>query len=107
MTDVAILHEAEQQLREAVTYYEEKAHGLGLDFETEVERSVQTIAEYPKGWPLRADGTHRCLTHRFPCLVICAYENDRVQIMRSLAARGDQRIGKTECPVQNAQATCK
>lgn len=35
MNDVIILHEAEVELWEAVAYYEDKAAGLGLDFENE------------------------------------------------------------------------
>jgi hypothetical protein len=69
MTDATILHEAEVELWEAVAYYEDKAHGLGLDFEAEIERSVGTVCEFPERWPLRPDGTRRYLTHRFPFLV--------------------------------------
>ena len=72
MTDVTILHEAEVELWEAVAYYEERSPGLGLDFEIEIERSLETIAEHSGRWPLRADGTRRYLAHRFPYLVVCA-----------------------------------
>nr|VFJ63323.1 MAG: hypothetical protein BECKDK2373C_GA0170839_110611 [Candidatus Kentron sp. DK]VFJ63568.1 MAG: hypothetical protein BECKDK2373B_GA0170837_112710 [Candidatus Kentron sp. DK] len=81
MTDVTILQEAKVELWEAVAYYEDRALGLGLDFETEIERSVRTIAEYPERWPLRPDGTRRYLTHRFPYLVVYAYENGHVWIL--------------------------
>jgi len=39
MTPATILHEAEVELWDAVAYYENKAPGLGVDFEAEVERS--------------------------------------------------------------------
>jgi len=81
MTDVAILHEAEVELWEAVAYYEDKAPGLGLDFETGIERSVKVIAEHPARWPLRADGTRRYLVHRFPYLDVYAYENQQLWIL--------------------------
>jgi len=81
MTEVTILPEAELELREAVAYYEGKARGLGLDFEAEIERSVQTIAEHPERWPLREDGTCRYLAHRFPYLVVYAFENQHVWIL--------------------------
>ena len=81
MIEVTILHEAEVELWEAVAYYEDKAAGLGLDFETEVERSVQAIAESPKRWPFRDDGTRRYLTHRFPFLVVYTHRNDHIWII--------------------------
>jgi hypothetical protein len=40
MTDTAILHEAEQELWEAVAYYESRAPGLGLDFQAEMAASA-------------------------------------------------------------------
>jgi toxin ParE1/3/4 len=81
MTGVTILREAEVELWEAVAYYEDKAQGLGLDLEAEVERSVQIIAEYPERWPLRADGTRRYLTHRFPYLVVYMYHRDHIWVI--------------------------
>ena len=81
MTEATILHEAEVELWEAVSYYEDKAFGLGHDFEAEIERSVQVICESPERWPPRKDGTRRSLTHRFPFLVVYVYENDHVWII--------------------------
>jgi len=69
------------ELWETVAYYEDKATGLGLDFETEMERSVQTVCESPERWPLRADGTRRYLAHRFPYLIVYTHENDHVWII--------------------------
>mgnify|MGYP007065708796 CR=1 FL=1 len=81
MIPATILHEAEVELWEAVAYYEDKALGLGLDFEAEVERSVQTIRESSERWPLREDGTRRYLTHRFPFVVVYTCLNDHIWII--------------------------
>jgi plasmid stabilization system protein ParE len=81
MTDVTILPEAEVELWEAVAHYEDLARGLGLDFEAEIERSVQAIADHPERWPRRTDGTRRYLAHRFPYLVVYAHENQHVWIL--------------------------
>ena len=81
MTPVTILREAEVELWEAVGYYEDKAAGLGLDFQAEVEKSVQSICEAPRRWPLREDDTRRCLTHRFPFLVVYTYLNDHIWVI--------------------------
>ena len=81
MTPATILHEAEVELWDAVAYYENKALGLGVDFEAEVERSVQTIRRFPERWPLRDDGTRRYLTHHFPFVVVYTYLNDHIWIV--------------------------
>jgi len=81
MTPVTILHEAEVELWEAVSYYEDKAKGLGLDFQAEIEKTIHAIAESPQRWPLREDGTRRCLVHRFPYLVIYMHTNDHVWVI--------------------------
>jgi toxin ParE1/3/4 len=81
VTPATLLPEAEDELWEAVAWYEEASPGLGLDFEAEVERSVQTIREHPERWPLREDGTRRYLIQRFPYLVIYSYLNERVWII--------------------------
>ncbi len=81
MTGTTILHEAEQELWEAVAYYESKAPGLGLDFQAEMAVSVQAIAETPDRWPLRRDGTHRRLAHRFPYLIVYVHLRDHIWII--------------------------
>ena len=81
MIPATILHEAEIELWEAVAYYEEQSVGLGLDFETEVERTLQAIRHFPERWPLREDGTRRCLTRRFPYLVIYTLLKDQIWIV--------------------------
>ncbi len=65
-----ILHEAEMELWEAVEYYETRSPGLGLDLQAEIQGAVEAIAESPDRWPLRHDGTRRCLTPRFPYVVV-------------------------------------
>ncbi len=70
MTPTTILHEAEVELWEAVECYESRSPGLGLDFCAEIETSVDAISESPDRWSARDDGTRRCLTHRFPYVVV-------------------------------------
>jgi toxin ParE1/3/4 len=81
MLSVTILCEAEAEFLEAAAYYENKAPGLGLDFAAEIERSVQAIRQSPERWPLRDDGTRRCLTPRFPFLVVYTCFNDHIWIL--------------------------
>ena len=101
MTSITILHEAEVELWDAVAYYEQKSDGLGLDFESEVESSMQSIRRSPERWPLRSDGTRRYLTHRFPYVVVYAHFTDRVWILAIAHCKRkpgywETRIGTTE-----------
>ena len=66
MKPVVIHTEAESELWQAVDFYEERAPGLGLDFEGEVRRIIARIQEAPKRYPKGKHGTRRCVTRRFP-----------------------------------------
>lgn len=81
MTPATILHEAEVELWEAVEYYESRSPGLGLDFHTEIEASVDAISQSPDRWPARDDGTRRYLTHRFPYVVVYVRLPDHIWII--------------------------
>jgi toxin ParE1/3/4 len=81
VNDVTILHEAEVELWEAVGNYDQKSPGLGVDFQAEIRRCIESIAEHPERWRLRADGTRRTLAQRFPYLVVYAYERERIWIL--------------------------
>lgn len=81
MTPATFLHEAEIELWKAAEYYESKSPGLGLDFLTEVETSIESIRRFPQQWPVREDGTRRCLVHRFPYLVVYMYLKQHIWIL--------------------------
>ena len=81
MTRATILHEAEQELWEAVAYYEKRCAGLGIDFEHEVEVAVEAIQRLPDRWPIREDGTRRLLIHRFPYVIVYVSEPNHAWIL--------------------------
>ncbi len=81
MNTVTIHSEAEVELLDAVSYYEEKNPGLGIDFITEVENAINYIRNFPKSFPLREDGTRRSLIQRFPYIVIYTYQKNHIWII--------------------------
>jgi len=81
MTPVTILHEAEVEFWEAVVYYESRCPGLGLDFEAEVEASVERVRRFPELWPIRQDNTRRYLLSRFPYFVVYMFLRDHVWVI--------------------------
>lgn len=81
MTATIILHEAEVELWGAVSFYESRTIGLGLDLQVEIEDAVKAIAQTPDRWPLRDDGTRRCRIHRFPYVMVYVCLPDGVWII--------------------------
>ena len=81
MIPARILHEAEQELWDAVVYYEERCPGLGLDFEHAVRASVEQLRRFPEQCPPQHDGTRRFLTRRFPYLIVYLLHNDTLWIL--------------------------
>ncbi|MDD5705954.1 MAG: type II toxin-antitoxin system RelE/ParE family toxin [Kiritimatiellae bacterium] len=81
MIQVRILCEAEQELREAVSYYEERCPGLGLDLESAVRAAVDQIRHFPEQCSPQPDGTRRYLTRRFPYLIVYLLHDDLLWVL--------------------------
>lgn len=74
---IKFLQPAEQELNEAVEYYETQKAGLDFEFFEEVWAAIERIEKHPKAWQPISLRTHRCQIHRFPCGVIYQVrEND-------------------------------
>ncbi len=73
--------EAENELIEAVSYYESCYRGLGHDFAQEVYTTIQTICRFPYAWSSMSQNTRRCLLGRFPYGVIYQVKEDSVIII--------------------------
>ena len=73
--------EAEDELVDAVGYYEACDVGLGIDFSREVYATIQNVIDYPTMWPKIEDEVHRCLVHRFPFGVLYSVEADAIFIL--------------------------
>jgi len=73
--------EAEEDLVQAVAYYEDCAPGLGLDFSREVYATIQNAVAYPVLWPVIEPDIRRCLVRRFPFGVLYSVEPDAIFIL--------------------------
>jgi hypothetical protein len=51
---VKFLSEAEDELIEAIDYYNEQKAGLGFEFDEEVRNTLKRIVQYPEAWPPEA-----------------------------------------------------
>lgn len=70
MKPIIIHSEARAELDGAIAYYEEQKTGLGLDFLSEVERTVSKIQQNPNlGASYKTTGLRRYVMQRFPFLI--------------------------------------
>ena len=70
------LSPAQQDLAEAVEYYERAVPGLGLAFLEEIERTVNRILLFPEAWTKVSERHRRCRTRRFPYGLLYTVEQD-------------------------------
>jgi hypothetical protein len=70
------LSPAQADMAIAMDYYDAASPGLGLEFLTEVERTVQRILLNPEDWTKVSAHCRRCRTRRFPYAVFYSLEGD-------------------------------
>jgi len=81
MKPVVFLPQAEQEMLKAARFYESQTAGLGVDYLSEVERAVQTIAESPTKWPVIEGELRRRLIRRFPFGILYRIEPEDIVII--------------------------
>jgi plasmid stabilization system protein ParE len=64
--EVRFLDVAQQELDEAVEYYNAESSGLGDQFLIEVLRCLERIRQFPQAWHPFTQNSRRCQTRRFP-----------------------------------------
>jgi plasmid stabilization system protein ParE len=67
--DLTIAPEAELDIAAAYTWYEARRVGLGEEFLTSVDASLERIRRTPQIYPVVHEGYRRCLLRRFPYAV--------------------------------------
>jgi hypothetical protein len=78
---IEFLPEAEDELRKAINYYNEKRVGLGYEFAEEVKNTLKRITHYPEAWTVISRRARRCQTNRFPYGVIYQIREDMILIV--------------------------
>jgi toxin ParE2 len=79
--NVRLLEPAEQELDEAVAYYNAQADGLGDAFLLETLRIFGLVKQYPLAWHPLGGGIRRCRLSRFPYGVIYTPEADEILVI--------------------------
>ena len=76
--ELIITPETEQDVDEAYSWYEDSRQGLGEEFLTCVDASIQTICRTPKLYPKIHNEYRRALVRRFPYAVFYEYAKGKV-----------------------------
>lgn len=84
--EVRIRPEAEQDMTEAASWYEQQQRGLGRDFLDEALAVFMRLAESPLGYELVHRSARRALLRRFPFAVFYSFERGVVLVVGVLHA---------------------
>ena len=73
--------DAEKELNEAISSYEDIESGLGYDFALEVHSTISRSVDFPKAWAVLEGDVRRSLVRRFPYGVLYSEEKDGIFIV--------------------------
>jgi plasmid stabilization system protein ParE len=89
--EIRLLDVAQQELDEAVEYYNAEVPGLGDQFLLEALSAFDRIKQFPKAWHPYTQSTRRCQTRRFPYGIV--YEILESEILVIAIAHMHRRPG--------------
>ena len=78
---VIVRPEAEDDVTEAFSWYEDNVAGLGRDFLLQVDAGINFIKRNPDVHPIEYKGTKKHLINRFPCKIIYLTEEEKIVIL--------------------------
>jgi toxin ParE2 len=78
---VRFLTLAQQELDNAVAWYNEQAEGLGQEFLDELDRVVRRVLSFPLYCSEIEVGIRRCLIARFPYGLIYGIDGDTIVVI--------------------------
>jgi plasmid stabilization system protein ParE len=83
--------EASADVAEAFSWYEAQRPGLGTEFESELDRTLDRITAMPAAWRIRHRGIRRAPLHRFPFAVYYVLAPDLIEVRGVLHNSRDPR----------------
>jgi plasmid stabilization system protein ParE len=89
--------EAELDIAEAYSWYENRRIGLGEEFLSSVDACLESIRRRPEMCPVVHESYRRCLVRRFPYAVFYEY-SETVTIYAVLHASRDQNKWRQRVP---------
>jgi plasmid stabilization system protein ParE len=95
MTPVIFTAAAEQDVVDAVDWYEHQAPGVGVRLLAEITAVIVRIASNPRQFPLAHKDARRALLRRFPYAVFFRVTKERVEVTACFHTSRDPRRWRT------------
>ena len=97
---VIVSPEAENDLKEIFSWYEDKRMGLGYDFLLQVDAGINFVKRNPKIHPIEYNGIRKHLIKRFPYKIIYLVKEEEIIVLAVLHAKRSFELFKSR--VDNA-----
>jgi len=78
---IRLLEPAQIELDDAFAWYETEQKGLGKSFVREVQHTLKRIGVFPESCQFIVPGLRRCLTRRFPYMVVYGLEANTIVVV--------------------------
>jgi plasmid stabilization system protein ParE len=78
---IRFLEPARIELDDAISWYDSEQENLGRLFFEEVRFALKRITTFPESCAQIAPGLRRCLTRRFPYMLVYGIDNETVVIV--------------------------
>lgn len=88
---VIFIEEADPELTSAITWYEDRRPGLGMDFLDTVDAAVAAIRTRPESFPKVHGEIRRVLLRRFPYAIHFLLELDSIVVLSVFHAKRDPK----------------
>jgi len=79
--NIRFLEPARNELDDAVDWYESEQKGLGRLFLTDIHSALKRIGVFPDSCTMIAPGLRRCLTRRFPYMLVYGIDEGAVIVI--------------------------
>jgi plasmid stabilization system protein ParE len=79
--NIRFLEPARNEIDDAFDWYEMEQCGLGHRFLSEIQSAMKRITVFPDSCSIIAPGLRRCMTRKFPYMLVYGLEQDTVVIV--------------------------
>jgi toxin ParE1/3/4 len=97
---VIVSPEAENDLKEIFSWYEDNRIGLGYDFLLQVDAGINFVKRNPESHPIEYKGTRKHLIKRFPYKIIYMVKKEEIIVLAILHGKRSLELLKSR--VNNA-----